>query len=319
MKYRKLGKTGLDVPVLSFGASSLGGVFRSTDDTESIRTVHTAIDAGMNYIDVSPYYGLTRAEAVLGKALRSVSRDRYLLSTKAGRYGEREFDFSSERILRSVDESLERLGTDYLDMLFLHDVEFAEPQQIVEEAVPALELLKQQGKIRFGGISGLPLSMFELLLPQIEADVILSYCHYALNDTSLLSLLPLLESRQIGLVSASPLAMGLLSTRPVADWHPAGERVKQYCREAALYCEKQGIEIAQLAMQYAVQHEQIPTTLVSTANPDNIIRNVRWIEEPIRTDILEEVLRILEPVHNETWASGLELYHSPSTPGGERS
>lgn len=317
MKYRKLGKTGLDVPVLSFGASSLGGVFRSTDDGESVRTVHTAIDAGMNYIDVSPYYGLTRAETVLGQALRSVPRDRYLLSSKAGRYGEREFDFSSERILRSVDESLERLGTDYLDMLFLHDVEFGDPQQIVEESVPTLELLKQQGKIRFGGISGLPLSMFELLLPQMEVDIILSYCHYALNDTSLLSLLPLLESQHIGLVSASPLSMGLLSTRPVADWHPAGDELKHVCYEAALYCQQQGVEIAQLAMQFAVQQESIPTTLVSTANPDNVLRNVRWIEEPIQTEVLEEVLRILKPVHNQTWASGLELYNRPVTNGGE--
>ncbi|MCL9660926.1 aldo/keto reductase [Paenibacillus hunanensis] len=317
MKYRKLGKTGLDVPVLSFGASSLGGVFRSTDDGESVRTVHTAIDAGMNYIDVSPYYGLTRAETVLGQALRSVPRDRYLLSSKAGRYGEREFDFSSERILRSVDESLERLSTDYLDMLFLHDVEFGDPQQIVEESVPTLELLKQQGKIRFGGISGLPLSMFELLLPQMEVDIILSYCHYALNDTSLLSLLPLLESQHIGLVSASPLSMGLLSTRPVADWHPAGDELKHVCYEAALYCQQQGVEIAQLAMQFAVQQESIPTTLVSTANPDNVLRNVRWIEEPIQTEVLEEVLRILKPVHNQTWASGLELYNRPVTNGGE--
>lgn len=317
MKYRKLGKTGLDVPVLSFGASSLGGVFRSTDDGESVRTVHTAIDAGMNYIDVSPYYGLTRAETVLGQALRSVPRDRYLLSSKAGRYGEREFDFSSERILRSVDESLERLSTDYLDMLFLHDVEFGDPQQIVEESVPTLELLKQQGKIRFGGISGLPLSMFELLLPQMEVDIILSYCHYALNDTSLLSLLPLLESQHIGLVSASPLSMGLLSTRPVADWHPAGDELKRVCHEAALYCQQQGVEIAQLAMQFAVQQESIPTTLVSTANPDNVLRSVRWIEEPIQTEVLEEVLRILKPVHNQTWASGLELYNRPVTNGGE--
>ncbi|WP_322923430.1 aldo/keto reductase [Paenibacillus campi] len=317
MKYRKLGKTGLDVPVLSFGASSLGGVFRNTDDGESIRTVHTAIDAGMNYIDVSPYYGLTRAETVLGKALQSVPRDRYLLSSKAGRYGEHEFDFSSERILRSVDESLARLGTDYLDILFLHDVEFGDPLQIVEESVPALELLKQQGKIRYGGISGLPLSMFELLLPQIETDAILSYCHYALNDTSLLALLPLLESQQIGLVSASPLAMGLLSTRPVADWHPADEKLRRQCHEAALYCQQQGVEIAQLAMQFATAHEQIPTTLVSTANPDNIIRNVNWIEEPIDPELLEQVLRMLEPVHNETWASGLELYNRPAGQGGE--
>lgn len=309
MKYRKLGNTRLDVSVLSFGASSLGSVFRETDDSESIRTVHAAIDAGINYIDVSPYYGLTKAETVLGKAIQQLPRDKFLLSSKAGRYGESTFDFTSARIFNSVEESLNRLHTDYLDILFLHDIEFVPAQIILEEAVPAIHELKKQGKIRFFGISGLPLQLFEKLLPQLDADAILSYCHYSLNDTSLLGLLPLLKEKGIGLVNASPLSMGLLSTREPADWHPAGSYLKAMCKKATEYCASNGADIAKLAVQYSTINEQIPTTLVSTANPDNIAKNAAWIDEKLDTALLQEVLEILKPINNETWVSGLPEYN----------
>ena len=309
MRYRKLGRTGLDVSILSFGASSLGSVFRETDERESIRAVHAALDAGINYIDVSPYYGLTKAETVLGKAIREIPRDRFLLSTKAGRYGADEFDFSYNRILTSIDESLARLHTDYVDLFFLHDIEFVPADIILEEAVPAALRLKEQGKIRFWGFSGLPLQMFEKLLQKTEPDVVLSYCHYSLNDTSLLGLLPELEARGIGLVNASPLSMGLLSLRGAPGWHPAPPELKAVCRKAAEFCAARGTDIAKLAVQFSTANERIPTTLVSTANPDNIAKNARWVEEPIDEELLRDVLKLLEPVRNVTWVSGRPEYN----------
>jgi aryl-alcohol dehydrogenase-like predicted oxidoreductase len=309
MRYRKLGNTGLDVSVLSFGASSLGSVFRETDESESICTVHAAIDAGINYIDVSPYYGLTKAETVLGKAIRDIPRDKFLLSTKAGRYGVDAFDFSAKRIVSSLEESLNRLHTDYVDLFFLHDIEFVPADIVLEEAVPAAMRLKEQGKIRYWGISGLPLQLFEKMLPLIDADVILSYCHYSLNDTALLDLLPMLEARGIGLVNASPLSMGLLSQRGTPGWHPASPELKAVCRKAAEYCAARGTDIAKLAVQFSTANERIPTTLVSTANPDNIARNARWILEPIDEELLRDVLEMLEPVRNVTWVSGRPEYN----------
>lgn len=310
MKYRKLGKTGLEVSALSFGASSLGSVFRETDEAESIRTVHTAVDMGINLIDVSPYYGLTKAETVLGKAITEIARDRFILTTKAGRYGEDEFDFSEKRIIRSVDESLARLQTDYIDILFLHDIEFVPFEQVAEGAFLALDKLKQQGKIRYSGVSGLPLAVFEKSLAYTELDAVLSYCHYSLNDTSLLELLPLLEQKQVGLVSASPLSMGLLGNRAVASWHPAGEQIRALCAKAAEYCAANGEDIAKLAVQFATANERIPTTLVSTANPANIRKNIEWTDEPINEQLLREVLAILEPIHNLSWKSGREEYNT---------
>lgn len=310
MKYRKLGKTGLDVSVLSFGASSLGSVFRETDEAESVRTVHTAVDMGINLIDVSPYYGLTKAETVLGKAISGLPRDRFILSTKAGRYGADHFDFSEKRIISSVDESLQRLRTDYIDLLFLHDIEFAPFEQVAEGAFPALDKLKQQGKIRFSGVSGLPLAVFEKSLAYRELDAVLSYCHYSLNDSSLLEVVPLLEQKQVGLVNASPLSMGLLSTRPAAEWHPAGADIREFCKKAAEHCAAKGADITKLAVQYSTANDRIPTTLVSTANPDNIRKNIEWATEPIDEELLNEVLTILEPIHNRSWTSGRPEYNT---------
>lgn len=310
MEYRPLGTTGLNVSKLSFGASSLGSVFRTTDDSEAIRTVHAAVDAGINYIDVSPYYGATKAETVLGQAIGQISRSQFYLSTKVGRYGLDQFDFSSGRIEASLEESLRRLQTDYVDILFLHDIEFVEPAIILEEAIPTLNRLKRQGKIRHTGICGLPLALFEQMLPVVQVDAIISYCHYALNDTSLLRLLPLLDERGVGLVNASPLSMGLLSTRGTPEWHPAGQELKEVCLKAAKYAADRGEDIAKLAIQFATRHERIPTTLVSTANPENIVKNAKWTDEPIDLDLLQEVLNILNPIRDRTWESGLPQYNA---------
>lgn len=304
MKYRKLGNTGLDVSVLSYGASSLGSVFRDVPKEEGIRTVHTALDMGINLIDVSPYYGLMKAETVLGEALQTVPRDRYILSTKAGRYGQDEFDFSRKRIIRSAEESMGRLGTDYLDILLLHDIEFGSLEQVMEEGIPALKELKQSGKIRYSGVTGLPLPIFETVLSRTALDVILSYCHYSLNDTTLLQLLPLLKSRGTGLINASPISMGLLSNRKVPDWHPASAEIQAACRRAAEYCRDNGEDIAKLAVQFSTANEQIPTTLVSTATPENIRNNIKWTEEPMDEQLLAEVRDILKPIDGATWPSG---------------
>jgi L-galactose dehydrogenase len=304
MEYRTLGKTDLRVSVLSYGASPLGGVFRPVDEAEGIRTVQTALDLGINFIDVSPYYGLTRAETVLGKALKGIPRDRYYLATKVGRYGEAEFDFSARRVTASVDESLARLELDYIDLIQCHDIEFGSLDQVVNETLPALRKLQQQGKVGFVGITGLPLKIFRHVLERAEVDTILSYCHYTLNDTSLAGLVPFLKEREVGLINASPLSMGLLTERGAPDWHPAPAELKAACARAAAYCRSRSVDIAQLAMQFALANPDIQTTLVGTANPENIRKNVAWLEAPPDQELLAEVQAILKPFLNQSWPSG---------------
>jgi len=299
----------MQVSALSFGASSLGGVFHDVDEQTGIRAVRTALDLGINFIDVSPFYGLTKAETVLGRALAGVPRERYFLATKCGRYGAQpeDFDFSAERILKSVDESLSRLSVDYLDIIQVHDMEFGDIRQVVAETIPALLKVKERGKARFIGITGLPLVMFVRVAEQIVAgtiDTILSYCHYELNDTSLLAILPAMEQRGIGVINASPLGMGLLSVRGTPKWHPAPDEVKERCRRAAGLCQTRGSNIIKLAVQYSLGEPRIATTLVGTASPENIASNVAWAAEPIDQQLLNEVLEILKPVHNVTWQQG---------------
>jgi L-galactose dehydrogenase len=306
MKYRILGKTGLRVSALGFGGSSLGSVFREIDERAGIRAVHAALDAGINLIDTSPFYGLTRAETVLGMALREIPREKYYLATKVGRYGYQieNCDFSGKRVQASVDESLQRLGVDTIDIIQVHDMEFGDLEQIVRETIPALTDLRKTGKVRFVGVTGLPLRLFQFVLDRLEVDQIQSYCHYCLNDTALADLLPYLKSKGVGIFNSAPLAMRLLTLEGPPKWHPAPKDIRTKCHEAALYCQRQGADLAKLALQFSVAHPDIHTNIVGTANPDRIVEYVRQIEEPLDDQLLKEVLRILEPIHNKTWPQG---------------
>ena len=158
MKFRPLGQTGMNLSWVSYGASSLGQEFRTVDLNEAMRSVHTALDLGMNFIDTSPFYGRGLSECLLGPTLKDIPRDRYYLGTKLGRYDAAHFDFSAKRVAESVDVSLHRMKTDHFDIVLCHDIEFVELSRIVQETLPALRKLKEQGKVRFIGISGYPMN-----------------------------------------------------------------------------------------------------------------------------------------------------------------
>lgn len=304
MNYRVLGKTGLEVSVLGFGASPLGGVFGAIDEQQAVRAVHTAVDLGVNFIDVAPYYGLTKAETVLGKALKDIARDKYYLSTKVGRYGADDFDFSAARVTASVDESLNRLNVEHIDIIHCHDIEFANLKQIVEETIPALRRLQAVGKIRYIGVSGLPLPVLQYAADHTPLDTVLSYCHYTLYDTSLTELLPYLKDKKLGIINASPLGMGLLTGQDLPPWHPAPAALKTACAQAAQFCKRQGIELAQLALQFSLANPDVATTLTGIASPEQITQNVAWMAQPLDQGLLAEVQRILAPVSNLSWPSG---------------
>ena len=304
MEYRTLGKTKLQVSALSFGASSLGGVFKPVNESVAIRTVHTALDLGINFIDVSPFYGYTKAEEVLGRALKGIPRDRYYLATKVGRYGDAEFDFSAKRSTESVEASLRRLGIDYCDIIQAHDNEYGDLNQVIEETIPALRRVQKEGKARFVGVTGYPLKIFRVILSRAEVDTILSYNHYSLNDTTLTSLLPWLQEKGTGVINASPVSQGLLTNNELPTWHPAPQNVRKACSAAAAYCRSQGSDISKLAMQFSIANSAIPTTLVGTANPSNIEKNVSWISEPIDKELLRRVQEILSSVKDQGWILG---------------
>lgn len=304
MQYRPLGVTGMNVSILGLGAAPLGGVYGAVDPAIGIRAVHAALDLGINVIDVSPYYGMTLAETVLGKALKGIPRERYYLSTKVGRYGFDDFDFSPARVASGLNQSLRRLGVDYVDTLLCHDIEFGSLDSIVHETLPALRELQAQGKARFIGVSGLPLKIYPYVLERAPLDVILSYCHYALNDNSLDSIVPYLQSKHVGIMNAAPTGMGLLTESGPPPWHLASPEIKNACAQAVAFCRERGVNIVELAIQFALANPNLATTFVGSAHADEVASNVRWSEQPPDSELLAEVRKILAPIHNGSWQSG---------------
>ena len=312
MNYRDLGNTGLKVSALSFGASSLGGVFHTIDEGRAIDAVFAAIEGGMNLIDVSPYYGHYRAERVLGKALRQIPRDKYILSTKVGRYGKdgvNTWDYSGKRAQESVYESMERLGVEHIDLIHVHDIEFQASlpgglQKVVDETLPALHELKAKGLVSHVGITDLQIDNLRWVIDHSKegiVETVLNFCHYCLCDDALQDHLDYFESHGIGLINASPLSMGLLSQRGVPDWHPAPKPLVEACKRAAEHCTSKGYPIEKLAMQFAVSNPRIPATLFSSANPDNVRRNLQYVEEPIDWQLVREVQDIIGQQMRVTW------------------
>ena len=314
MRYLELGKTGMRISHLSFGASSLGSVFRETKEKESIEAVEAAIEGGINFIDVSPYYGHYKAETVLGKALRNIPRDMYLLSTKVGRYGKdgvNTWDYSARRVTDSVYESMERLGIEFIDLINVHDIEFQANlpgglQKVVDETLPALVELKEKGVVGHVGITDLQLENLKWVVEHCQAGMvesILNFCHYTLNDDALLDYLDFFEQRGIGIINASPLAMGLLSQRGVPAWHPAPQPLVEACHRAAEYCSQKGYPIEKLAVQFSVSNERIVSTLFSSANPANVRQNILWANEELDWELVREVKEIIGNQQRVTWAN----------------
>ena len=314
MKYKELGTTGMKVSQIGFGASSLGGVFHEFDEKRGIEAVFTAIEAGINIIDVSPYYGYYKAETVLGKALKDIPRDKYFLSTKVGRYGENGhnvWDYSAQRVTQSVYESMERLNIDYIDIINVHDIEFQSRlpeglQKIADETLPALVKLKEQGVVKHIGCTDLQLENLQWIVehtPEGTIESILNFCHFCLNDDKLVDYLDFFEQHHVGVLNASPFSMGLLTQRGAPDWHPAPQRLKEVCREAADYCNNVGYPIEKLAMQYAVSNPRIASCIFSTTRPENLLRNIEFINEPMDLDVLRKVQDIIGDQKRVSWAN----------------
>ena len=298
----------MKVSNLSFGASSLGGVFHSIKENDGIEAVITAVENGINFIDVSPYYGHLKAETVLGKALKLIPRDKYYLSTKVGRYGKdgvNYWDYSAKRATESVYESMERLNVDYIDLINVHDIEFTDLQKVAEETLPALVELKKKGIVGHVGITDLQPENLKWVIEHSEegtVESVLNFCHYCLNDELLVDFLDFFEEHGIGVINASPLSMGLLSERGAPDWHPAPEALKEACTRAAQYCKEKGYPIEKLAVQYSTSlNPRIATTLFSSANPQNVLKNIQFVNEPMDEQLVKEVKAIIGDQMGARW------------------
>lgn len=310
MRYKSLGCTGLKVSAIGFGGSPLGNEFGAVDPSQGARAVDAAIEHGINFFDVAPYYGRTVAEERLGAALKG-KRNKVILATKIGRYDVDAFDFSAKRVRSSTEESLRRLRTDYVDILTAHDIEFGDREQILQETIPAMRALVQEGKIRNVGISGLQLKVLADVAQRGHVDTVLSYCRYNLMLRDLDKwLVPVLQPRQIGLINASPLHMRLLTTSGAPAWHPASPAVKQVGAEVVRLC---GDKVATLALSFCLDHPYASATLVGISNTTEVTANRRALEERFPCSLLEQVDTIVEPVKDAVWQTGRpENHDSPN-------
>jgi aryl-alcohol dehydrogenase-like predicted oxidoreductase len=306
MQTRLLGTTGLQLPILSFGASSLGAEFRAVKLDEALESVRVALECGLNFIDTSPFYGRGMSEVLLGIALQDVPRDSYTLCTKLGRYDLEHFDFSARRVAESVDVSLHRLRTNHLDIVLCHDIEFVPMQQIVDETIPALRKIQQAGKVRFIGFSGYPMKIFKFILDQTSVDCVLSYNQYTLQNTRYADeIVPYLKAKGVGVMNAGPFSARLLTNAELPKWLKEPEEVKAAARKAANLCADRGSDIAKLAVQFSCANPEIATTVAGSANPNNIRKWAQWLAEPIDQELLREVQTIFAPVKNLGHKEGL--------------
>jgi len=305
MLYRRLGKTELNVSVIGFGASPLGNVFDDCDESEGIRSVHCAIDLGINFFDVAPFYGLTLAETRLGDAIKGKRND-ILLATKCGRYGLRDFDFSYQRILDSADESLKRLKTDYVDLMQLHDIEFGSKEQVLNEAIPALQKIKASGKARFVGITGLPVRYLAAIATEVEVDTVLSWAHYnLLQDEINAELVPLCQQKDMGLMNAAPLVQRILSDASIPAWHNAPVELQAIQAPLLECCKKYGVALSDVAIRYAIDHPFIATTVIGMCDQNNVKKNIGVLEFSIPEGLLDEINQFVAPVKNTMWYEGM--------------
>jgi len=306
MEKRKLGQTDLELSVISFGASSLGHAFRPVKMEAGLEAVRAALDVGITHIDTSAFYGLGISEVLLGVVLRDVPRDQYTISTKLGRYGDDRFDFSPERVAESVDTSLFRLGVDFVDMVFLHDVEWTDYRENIDRALPALKREQEKGKVRYVGLAGYPFGPVRYAMERYGIEVTLNHNHYMLQNRRLVTkFLPELKAAGVGVLNASPFGQRLLTHVELPSWHGANEEVRKVCRQAVEHCHNSGVDPAKLCVQFSTRHPDMSTCIIGSGNPENIRKWAAWLEQPYETELIAEVEQILAPVLDVEAAYGL--------------
>jgi len=314
MRYNVLGNTGLRVSHVAFGGGPLGGrnMYGEYEESEAIETVHEALIQGVNYIDTAPWYGQGRSEELLGKALKDIPRNAYYIATKVGRYEtdpHKMFDFSRQKTLESVDHSLKLLGLDYVDIIQVHDIEFAPSVDIVvNETLPALQSVVEAGKARYIGVTGYPVSVLKEAVEHsnTKVDTVLSYTRDTLVDDTLKKFLPFFQSKGLGIINAAGVAMGLLTNAGPPQWHPAADSLKQACAAAGQYCKERGVELGRLAQHYTMAQPGIDTNLVGInirevlrSNLDILNNGLSDLEKQVLEEINTQFFDKIKPSHWE--------------------
>ncbi len=303
MQYRILGKTGLRISALGFGVSPVGNTFETVEEQEAINSIHYAIDNGINFFDVAPFYGDTLAETRLGTALKGKRQD-IILATKCCRYINH-FDFSYQRVLSSIDESLKRLKTDYVDLLQIHDIEFGTEEQLLNEAIPAAQKVKESGKARFIGFTGLPVRYLARIARQVDVDTVLSWAHYNLLEDEINDeLVPLSLEKGFGLMNAAPFLQRILTDAPLPSWHRSPKEMIAIQPALISLCKPYGLALSDVALSYAIAHPHIASTITGMCETERVKQNIAAADLDIPEQLLKDIHTLVAPVKNQMWFEG---------------
>lgn len=306
MRTAKLGRTGLEVSELGFGAAPLGDEFGRLDPGETDALVGAAIYAGITFFDTAAYYGRGLSEKRLGAALGQ-RRGEVVLSTKCCRFDRRGFDFSGERVHADVRASLARLGTDVIDLYSVHDVEFGPREVILNETLPALLEVQRQGLVRHIGLTGLPVHLLsELAAEGTGFECVLSYCHHSLLLADLEPVLGrVVAERSLGLINGSPLHMGLLTGRQPPDWHPAPMEVRAAAERMHDICVRAGESLPEVALAWALSNSPAQTTLSGIGTQAELEANLKAVGRDVDPELIAELTGCLDDAADRTWHEGL--------------
>jgi D-threo-aldose 1-dehydrogenase len=290
-----VGRTGLRVTRLAFGAATIGGLFREVPESDAIATARHAADIGIRYFDVAPVYGYGNSERRLGVAVAHLPRESYVLSTKVGRLlvprdrvtdemdvdyqrvdGREDyyyrgtpsvrpvFDYSHDGVLRSVDASLERLGLDRIDILFIHDPD-AHWEQAITGAYPVLERLRTDGVVRGIGVGMNSAGMLARFAREGDFDVFLVANRYTLLDwEAATELFPVCQDRGIAVVLGGVLNSGILADpgpRSRFGYLPASEALISRAQAMRAVCERHGVPLRAAAIQFSLAHPAVTSML----------------------------------------------------------
>jgi D-threo-aldose 1-dehydrogenase len=305
---RPVGRTGLTVTTLGLGGAPLGGFRISVSERQGVDTLLAAYAGGVRYFDTSPYYGYGRSELIFGQALRTLDRDSFVLSTKVGRWmaakadnedvpGWRKgglsfkptFDYSRDGTLRSLEQSLLRLGLNRIDIVLIHDVDVwthgtqeAADQRFKETMTgcfPALAELRSAGVIKAIGVGLNESAMSLRFVREADLDCVMLAGRYTLLEQGALNdLLPECERKGVSILLAGPLNSGILATGAVPDatynYQPAPPPVMERVARLETVCRRHGVDLATAALQFPLAHPSMASIVAGAVHPDEVSQNV---------------------------------------------
>ena len=306
-------RTGVQISRLGLGTAAIGGLYKSVSDQECTETIHACLDAGINFIDTAPHYGKGTSERRIGAALKELPRSSFVISTKIGRLlvpsttdiddffmdadntVERKFDYSAHGVRASLESSLERLGLDSVEILFIHDPD-ANPDEAIFEAYPELAKMRSEGIIKAIGIGMNQCETPTRVIKETDIDLVLIAGRYSLLDQGAAKeLLPIALERNVDIIAAGVFNSGILAN-PVKgatfDYVPASDELLARAVRIRDVLESHGVSLTAAAMQFPLQHPAVKSVLIGCRSVAEVESNISEFDKTIPNKVWEDLASV---------------------------